>query len=484
MEQINKKSSGEGSFLSFDIIVIIQDVLKKWLLIVLAALVVGVGTYIKVSRDYSPIYQTTTTFVVTTRGASTTVYSNLSSTSSLASVFTELLKSSILRKNILSEIGAASFNGSIDASVVAETNLITVRVRASNPREAFLVAEAIINHHEELTYQIVDSVSLEVLGKPTVPMSPINFSSAKSQATKMMMYTAVGVAVILAVMSYFKDTVRSGKEAKEKLDCRYLGEIPHEEKYKTLSSRIHRKKKSILITNPVTSFKFVETIRKLRHRTEQLMNGKKVLMVTSLLENEGKSTVSVNLALSLAQKHNKVLLIDCDLRKPACYAILEQKKFTNGLRSVLLDEANLSEALIRERKTGMYLLLERKADKNSGDLISSEKMQALLRWARKEFDYVILDLPPMAEVSDAESMTEFADAVLLVVRQNAAMAPAINKAAASLENSKAKLLGCVLNNVYKMPFVESSGYGYGYGGYGKYGHYGHYGNYASKRNNK
>ena len=132
----------------------------------------------------------------------------------------------------------------------------------------------------------------------------------------------------------------------------------------------------------------------------------------------------------------------------------------------------------------MYLLLERKADKNSGDLISSEKMQALLRWARKEFDYVILDLPPMAEVSDAESMTEFADAVLLVVRQNAAMAPAINKAAASLENSKAKLLGCVLNNVYKMPFVESSGYGYGYGGYGKYGHYGHYGNYASKRNNK
>ena len=482
MEQKSKKVTDDSSLLPFDIIVIVHDVLKRWLLIVLAALVVGVGTYIKTSMDYTPVYQTTTTFVVTTRGASTTVYSNLSSTTSLASVFTELLNSSLLRKNILNEIGSGYFDGKIEASVVPETNLITVRVKASTPREAFLVAEAIINNHETLTYQIVDSVSLEVLQKPSVPTSPINHADSMGQMKKMMLYTAVAVAGILALMSYFKDAVRSGKEAKEKLECRFLGEVPHEEKYKTLLSRLRRKKISILITNPVTSFKFVETIRKLRHRTEQLMGDRKVLMVTSLLENEGKSTVSVNLALSLAQKHNKVLLIDCDLRKPACHAILDQKKFTNSLKDVLLGDANLSETLIKEKKTGMYMLLEKNPDKNSGDLVASEKMQALLRWARKEFDYVVLDLPPMAAVSDAESMTAYADAAILVVRQNAALAPALNKAAEALDNSNAKLLGAVLNNVYKTPFIETTGYGYGYSGrygkYGKYGKYGHYGNYG------
>ena len=475
MEQNNKKFTSDSSFMQFDPIVIVQDVLKRWLIILLAALVVGVGTYIKADMEYSPVYRTTTTFVVTSRGASTTVYSNLSSTSSLASVFTELLNSSLLRKTILEDIGEVSFDGTINASVISETNLITVTVQASDPRTAFLVSEAIIDHHEELTYQIVDSVSLEVLQKPAVPVSPVNSPNASSQMKKMMLLTAIAAMGIIAVMSYMRDSVRSGKEARAKLDCDYLGEIIHEEKYKTLISRIRHKKTSILITNPITSFSFVETMRKLRHRVVQLMNGDKVLMVTSLLENEGKSTVAVNLALSMAKKHSRVLLIDCDLRKPACHALLEQKNVNTGLRDVLLGKANLSDALVKERKTGLYMLLEKRGDKNSGDLISSEKMQALLRWARKEFDLVVLDLPPMAAVSDAESMMELADATLMVIRQNAAAAPAINKAIASLDSGKAKLLGCVLNNVYKTSLsLPSAGGAYGYGKYNRYG-YGQYG---------
>lgn len=82
----------------------------------------------------------------------------------------------------------------------------------------------------------------------------------------------------------------------------------------------------------------------------------------------------------------------------------------------------------------------------------------------------------MGQVSDAESMTELADASLLVTRQNTAPAAAINKAIASLEGGSAKLLGCVLNNTYSTGLFTGQGYGYGYGyGYSKYGHYGAYG---------
>lgn len=481
MEKTEKHTPAEG-FLPFDPIVLLQDVAKRWLLILLAALAVGVGSYIHTDMSYKPVYQTSTTFVVSTRDSASTVYSNLTSTSSLASVFSELINSSLLRKTVLQQIGAQSFDGTIEASVIPETNLISMTVTASDPRTAFLVAQAIIDHHEEFTYQVVDSVALEVLQEPTVPSFPTNYANASGEMKRMAVLAALAVAVLLACMSFFRDAVRSGSEAQKKLECNYLGEIPHENKYKTLITRLRHKKTSILITNPTTSFRFVETFRKLRRRVEQHMDGRKVLMVTSLLENEGKSTVAVNLALALAQKHSKVLLIDCDLRKPACHALLEYKNITHGLRDVIAEKVGLSDALIQDKKSNLYLLLEPRGSSNSGDLISSEKMQVLLKWARREFDYVVLDLPPMAQVSDAESMMEHADASLLVVRQNASVTPSINKAVASLANGKAKLLGCVLNNVYSTAVTSGQGYGYGYGyGYGNYGHYGHYDTKTSRK---
>lgn len=481
MEHSNEGYPAESGLLPFDPIVLIQDVARRWLAVVLAALVLGVSAYIKTDLEYTPVYRTTTTFVVTSRGSSSTVYSNLSSTSSLATVFTELLNSSILRKAILAELDTQSFDGTISASVVSETNLLTMTVTASDPRTAFLVAQAIIDHHEEVTYQVISGVVLEVLQSPTVPMGPINHANASGQMKKMLVIGALAACVLIAAVSFFRDAVRSGREARVKLDCDYLGEIPHEKKHKSLLSRVRGRKSSILITNPATSFRFVETIRKLRRRVEQHMQSGNVLMVTSLLENEGKSTVAANLALAMSQKHGRVLLIDCDLRKPACHAVLEQRSFAHGLQDVLTGSASLSDSLIRYKRSHLYLLLEKKGSRSSGDLLCGENMQALIRWARKEFDFVILDLPPMSEVSDAESMTEYADASLLVVRQNAAVAPAINKAVAALDNGKAKLLGCVLNNVCSTGLF--SGQGHNYSGYEKYNHYGSYDHYGAKTPN-
>ena len=431
--ETTKNDYTEASLLSFDPIVLIQDVAKRWLAIVLAALMLGVGAYIKTDLSYTPVYQTTTTFVVTSRGSSSTVYSNLSTTSSLASVFTELLNSSILRRAILEEVGKTSFDGTIQASVVPETNLLTVTVTASDPRTAFLVAQAIIDHHETVTYQICSGVVLEVLQSPVVPRGPVNRADASGQMRKFLGIGALAACVLLAAISFCRDVVRSGREAREKLDCNYLGEIPHEKKRMSLFARLRGRKSGILITNPVTSFRYVETIRKLRRRVEQHMPDGNVLMVTSLMENEGKSTIAANLALALAQKHRKVLLIDCDMRKPACHAVLEENGFSHGLQDLLTGKAPLSECLIHYKRTRLYLLLDKKGFSGSSDLISCENMQALIQWARQQFDYVVLDLPPMSGVSDAESMAEYADASLLVVRQNMATAPAINKAIASLD---------------------------------------------------
>jgi Mrp family chromosome partitioning ATPase len=101
----------------------------------------------------------------------------------------------------------------------------------------------------------------------------------------------------------------------------------------------------------------------------------------------------------------------------------------------------------------------------------------MLEWAKQNFDYIILDLPHMSVAADAESMANLADASLLIVRQNVAFASELNNAIGNLEQHRAKMLGCVLNNVYSTQL--SSGQSYGYGGYSKYRHYGHYGNPGS-----
>ena len=463
MEHQNNNSQQDSRFLLFDPIIVIQDVCKRWMLILLAALVVGFGAYVYADLSYTPQYTLTTTYVVTARGSTSSVYSSLSSTSSLAAVFEKLLNSSLMRKTIQQETGEASFDGQITASVIPETNLINVVVTADDPRTAFLTSQAINDHYDKLTSLVIDSTALEPLQLPTVPTAPSNRADAAGEMRQAAVIAAVIATALLAVMSTFRKTIRSEAEALKVLSCDCLGELPHENKHKTLLSRIRRRKSAILITNPATSFRFVETIRKLRRRIERLMHHRKVIMVTSLLENEGKSTVSANLALALAQKHAKVLLIDCDLRKPACHIIMESEAVENQLSDVLAGKQSLASAVIRDKKSSLDLLLQVRAIRNSGDLIFSAQMRALLAEARREYDYVVLDLPPMAAVSDAEGMMEFADASLLVVRQNVSPSPAVTKAVNALASGKAKLLGCVVNNVYSSKLFSGSEQGYGYG---------------------
>lgn len=474
----NNEMHGSGNQLfPFDPIILIRDVLKRWTAILLIALTMGVTAYILTDMRYEPQYQTRVTFVVTSRSGTSNVYNNLTSTTEMASVFSELINSSMMRKNIMEETDVGYFDGTISAVVVPETNLLNMTVTAGDPRTAFVVAQAIIDHHEDLTYQVVDNVSLEVLKGPEVARFPINWADSKGAMKKMGVLAAIASCALFAGICFLRDMVRSSQEARKKLDCNYLGEIPHEQKYKTLLSWIRRRKTGILVASPVTSFHFVETMRKLAHRVEQHMGEGKVLMVTSLKENEGKSTVTANLALTIARK-NKVLMVECDMRKPSCAILMETKAPVIGTQAVLTNPERAHEALVRYKKTNLYLILEKRGFSNSGDLLSSKNMAMLMEWARKEFDYVILDLPPMNVVSDAEIVTNVADAALMVVRQNTSKASAINRAIGDLENGKAKLLGCVLNDV-RSSFL-SSGQGFHYGRYGRYGGYSQYRNYEDR----
>ena len=269
------------------------------------------------------------------------------------------------------------------------------------------------------------------------------------------------------------------------MDMPLLSTLYHEEKYKTPLQWLQRRKKGILISDPTTSFGFTEACKQLRTRIayRTRAKGQKVLLVTSVLENEGKSTVAANLALALAQNGKRTLLVDADLRKPSVAKLFSLGTTKGRLATVLDGKVPFDPNQWPKAAYGLHILCETEPSTTGASRLNGSKMENLLRRARVAFDYVVVDTPPMSAAADAESLAAVADASILVVRQHTATARMVNDAVETLREN-GNFLGGVFNNVYTglgMP-VTSGHYGgyYGhYGRYGKYGKYGHYGEYAN-----
>lgn len=191
-------------------------------------------------------------------------------------------------------------------------------------------------------------------------------------------------------------------------------------------------------------------------------------MISSSVPGEGKTTVSLNLAIALSKRKKKVLLIDGDLRNPSLHTNLEidAKDIKVGITDVLKGKAKPEETIMSFQETGLDLILGRKATGNASGLLSSQKMQELLERVSKEYDYVIIDTPPAAMMADASVVAAYVDSVLYVIRQDYAKVKYVKEGMGLLGDSDVQVLGCVLN-------CAESGFGrYGYGkySYGKYGY--------------
>lgn len=280
----------------------------------------------------------------------------------------------------------------------------------------------------------------------------------------------------MGIFSALRDTIRSNKDVELKLDTRLLASVTHESKYHSLRQRLKKTKKSILISDPVTSFRYVETIRKLASRVANLMNekGARTILVTSVMENEGKSTIAANLAIAMAQEGRKVLLIDADFRKPSMFRVLNMQDvdFVN-LSDVLDGKAETKDLIRKVPGTSLLAILNKNAAPQSLEMFSTGRIRNLINSCRQVVDYVVVDTPPMQLVADAEELAAMVDCSLLTVRQHMVEAGDINDAIDVLNGGNDKLLGVVFNNVTAAGIGSISSYGYSYGyGYGYGGQYG------------
>lgn len=472
-DYISGTASGQVMRIDWDCM--IKDILRQWWMILLTAIAAALFTGAVLQLLYSPEYTADTTFVIGRSGFSYNMIStNLQQAETTTKQYSQVVGSSILQKQVCDELGLASFNAKVNVETVPSSNLMKLSVTADSPQQAYLISRSIIGQAVELMGYFMDGVTMMELQEAVIPEEPSNPLQLTGYMRNAAVVGMAAMIIVLALLSYYKDTIKNPEDVAVKVDAKLLGSIQFEKKNKSVASKIGRKKGSLLLNNPMLSFGYVESYRMLATRIRLAMDKEqmKVLMVTSVSENEGKSTVAANIAVAMAQEGKRVLLADCDFRKPAQYKIFETEvRDDKDFCTAVSKRTGVKIGHVRNLP-GLYTLFSKNAKGTSWDSDSFRFMEYVFSHLRGRVDYIILDTSPMAFVSDTEEYAVLADACLLVIRQDVMEACYINDAVDNLENAGTKLIGCVLNGVRRGMITKTREYGYySSSNYGKYSHY-------------
>lgn len=246
------------------------------------------------------------------------------------------------------------------------------------------------------------------------------------------------------------------------------------------------KKRQTVILKDDSSFAFSEACIRLRTNfIYTTMNGQyKRIIFTSCESGEGKSTIAINLAISLAKIEKRVLLIDCDMRKSMLhYYLFEGKRMENGLSDVLSNQKKAENCIYAMEELGFDLLPSGEVVPNPSELLNSGNMKRMLEELGERYDYILLDTPPILSVSDAAILSSSADGVVFVARHGEIRKSQVNAAVHALRAVGANILGCILNQYDARRDHTAYGYSNGYGGrYYKYRYRYHY--YAAEEETK
>lgn len=463
MERVFKRNK------TIDVISIVKDVLRQWWCIVLFSVSVALLAGTIASYRYSPIYTTSTTFVVNTQGSNSSMYSNISSANDTAARFQTVLESSIFQRAIAKELGVAEYSAETEVSVLEETNLMTLTVKEKSGLLAYRYIRAILDNYSKISDYVVEGVVIDIIQQPMFPAYPSNSNMVRGFRTYGFI---VGLAISILYVAYFsyrKDTVKNPKEASSKLATHLLGSVYHERRG---LKRRKTKRTAMIITNPILSFKYTESCRLAASRVRSRMDRRKAktLLVTSVAENEGKSTIASNLAIALSQEGKQVLLIDADFRKPSLFRIFDvPEEETSNFVEILRTGEGMENVIKKYSHHDLHFILNNAATGSIDDVLANGRLKTLLKYARDKFDYIIMDTAPMGLVPDAEGIADYVDASIIVVRQDRVLARNINDAIDTLNATGGHVLGVVFNDASTGMAGIHGFYGYGRYGSGGYG---------------
>jgi len=326
----------------------------------------------------------------------------------------------------------------------------------------------LLQKHEEARILKASTISnIKVVDPAITPDLPVKPQKKKNLLLGLLVGLMFGVGAAF-FMDYLDDTIKDEEEAKRALGWPLLALIPAIEGDSDVGQAPTRASRLVVRTKPKSPT--AEAFRGLRTAIHfsSLKRDTKVVMITSSFPGEGKSTIAANLALTFAQAGNRVILVDCDLRRPSMNTLFEHSR-SPGVTEVLAGDISLAEALHTTEIENISLLTAGTIPPNPAELLCSDNMRDLLSGLRESYDMVIIDAPPVIPVTDAPLLTAFTDMVVVVVESGRIPAKAAQRMKELLQSVQAPVSGFILNDRTAL-FSDTYGY-YGKGYYGK-GYYG------------
>lgn len=461
--------------------IVLDDMLKcfirNWWKILVIISIMCLAAYAGAKVVYKPVYSASSTFIVSSNnsgGYDRNQY-NSAVTSQLGNVFPYLLNSDLMIKLVAEDLGTDGVPGSISSQALEGTSLITLTATSGDAQLSYDILQSVVKNYPEVSAYVIGDVKLDLMDETGVPDSPSNPPRFRVYAAAAGALTVAMTIIILFLYAITRMTVRSEKDLKILFNIPALGSVPLVHFKKRSGKREHR----IAVDEKNIPYFFIESFRTIRNRLEKEAseNHLQTILVTSALPSEGKSTVIANLAVSLSHKERSVILVDLDLRNPSIEKVLRIEKQETGICEVIRGEANLKDVLVPYGKKGQLRILPGHGSiSNPAELLNAESLQKLINELKNEADFILIDTPPSAVVSDASIIAKYVDGGLFVVRQDYAKLDSLQEGMDMLAGTGLHVIGTILNGTESSVF--SGGYGYGYYQYGHYGRYGYSGKYG------
>jgi receptor protein-tyrosine kinase len=414
-----------------------------------------------ISLAVTPTYESHTQLFVSTSGSTSTadVLTGSQFSQQRVASYVRLLTSEDLAVRVIDELGLEmtpkEFAEEVTASAVPETVLLDVTVTDPSPERARDIAETtgaefirLVRGLEKPSGGGTSPVSVVVVDTAKLPILPSEPRIPRNIALGLVLGLLVGVGSALA-RARLDRSVKDADEASALVGAPVIGTIVRDRAL----NKFHT-------TEGAGTGRTAEDYRQLRNNLRFLAvdDPPRVIMVSSAVPAEGKTTLVVNLALALSDAGQRVAVVEADLRRPkvTCYLGMVGGA---GLTDVLTGRAHLDEVLQRYGDGGVHVLAAGPTPPNPGELLASSHMRALVDKLRGRFDVVLVDAPPLLPVADASGLAPHVDGVLLSVRYGSTDRDQLRQAAATVERAGGRTLAAVLNIV---PPKAGAAYGYGY----------------------
>lgn len=439
---------------------------KLWIFAIIACFVILFE--VKTFLFFHYTYSSEAVFIASTKNQSN-IYSTSDSSDDFINSFGEVITGDLMRGYILEDLQVDTIPADISLNRIPDTNLMRIKTTASDAEDAYAVINCILNNYDKVTDMVMDDASLLVLDTPQLATAADETPDYLKAGLSGLWNGCILALILVFIMMLFRHTVCSNDDVKKDLSLTNLAKIP----FTVSKVKKYRNGSNLLISNPRIQYSFRQAFHDIRIKIEQeyRRNKSKVFMITSTVPNEGKTTVSCNIAISLADKGHKVALIDLDLRNPSILNTIGQSELTGNIVGYLNGELALDEIKNKYLDYSLDIIYGVNSYDEPTKLLSKEKFKKFIAFLKKEYDFVILDVPPLYMMQDALLIAKESDAAIIVIKQDYANTYDILEAVDEINDYVPSIVGTVLNQVKPSIFDQEQsthGYGYGYGyGYGR-----------------